>query len=197
MIFLFFSEAEEDKRNNSLSISGYLIYIPSLFENYIYHLLKKYLDNNVYEVFYQHKVECFKADTIFKRNIYLDFLIHNKRNDTYTVLDTKFKNMDYKSIDLDKDDLYQLSFYGNYLNSLYKDKIKQVVLLYPYNKNDEKNYESRILNKDNINSFKYIIETVSVLESENKRFSIKEKNLFNELKNIFRKFFIKILKNLK
>lgn len=177
-----FNEAEEDKRNNSLSISGYLVYIPSLFENYIYNLLKKYLDNDIYEVFYQHKVECFALDPIFKRNIYLDFLIHNKRNDTYTVLDTKFKKMNYKSIDFDKDDLYQLSFYGNYLNSLYKNKVKQVVLLYPYNKNDEKNYESRILNKDNINNFKYIIETISILENENKRFSIKEKEFIQRIK---------------
>ena len=173
---------EEDKRNNDLSISGFLLYLPSLFENYIYRLLKKYLDNDIYEVFYQKKVECFSLDSIFKRNIYMDFLIHNKKDDTYTVLDAKFKKMGYEYSDLDKEDLYQLSFYGNYLNSLYRDKVKQVVLLYPYSKNDEKNNETRILNKDNINNFKYIIETISILESENKRFSVKEKEFIERIK---------------
>ena len=165
-----------DNGNSKFDINNFLIYVPQLFEIYIYRIFERYLSNSIYEIEYQKDFKILEGST-FQGNVYLDFLIRNKEDNTYTIIDTKFKNMEELNYqNLDRPDLYQVTSYAYFLqNKGYK--IKNVVLLY---KSKKSHFEVLSSNDDGT---RFIISSISTeTTKEHPYFSYNEEASIDNLK---------------
>ncbi len=165
-----------DNGNSNFDINNFLIYVPQLFEIYIYRIFERYLSNSIYEIEYQKDFKILEGSK-FQGNVYLDFLIHNKEDNTYTIIDTKFKNMEELNYqNLDRTDLYQVTSYAYFLqNKGYK--IKNVILLYKA----KKSHFEVLSSKDD--GTRFIISSISTeTTKEHPYFSYNEEVLIDNLK---------------
>lgn len=117
-------------------ISGFLVDISELWEIYLYKLLKSRFGDSV--ISSQECIELYK-NTFFKRNSYPDIVIVT--NNKVIVIDAKFKKMDFRAQDVDREDFYQIHTYISYYKTKYKNKTCYGLLVYPTNSR----YENIIL----------------------------------------------------
>jgi len=105
-------------------ISGNLYNTSELFELYIEKILKTNLRGWSLEA--QKEISIYK-NYFFGRKMIPDFVLHNIDQNKYAILDAKFKTMNYKYFDVDREDIFQLHTYSYY----YHDKNVLSGLVYP------------------------------------------------------------------
>ena len=156
----------KNKSKKDHSIKGYLIDITSLFELYIYSLIKNYFKD--YKVSYQKEIKLYE-DTFFKRSNFIDILME-KGNDVI-VIDTKFKRMKFENSDLDRSDFHQIHSYSLYFKDLGRN-VKFATLLYPSITNHESKSISGYLSnsKDSIKFGVSYIKTEGDMLSNEREF---------------------------
>ncbi|MBD3906509.1 McrC family protein [Chryseobacterium muglaense] len=108
-------------------ISGNLYNTSELFELYIEKILKSSLKG--WNLDAQKEISIYK-NHFFGRKMIPDFILHNVNRDKYAILDAKFKTMDYRHFDVDREDIFQLHTYSYY----YHDKNVLSGLVYPLQK---------------------------------------------------------------
>lgn len=104
-----------------------------LFESYVAHKLKKYMDSNAYKVSAQDK-GFHLFDTPRRFALRPDIVVTNRLNKRKVVLDTKWKILSANSqanYGISQSDMYQMYAYDK------KYKSERVILIYPFNKSIE------------------------------------------------------------
>ena len=118
---------EDEEQNGTMAISGYLIDISELWEMYLANILSSNLEG--YRVLPQEKINIY-SNMFFSRNMYPDLVLEKDGN--ILVLDAKFKKMQFKNFDVDRNDLYQIHTYVGYYNTLTNNRVKLCSLIYPF-----------------------------------------------------------------
>lgn len=139
-------------------ISGFLVDVSSLWENYLVSLLRKNIHG--WMIYAQKELNLYEG-TFFARKNYPDIVM--ERENSIVILDAKFKHMSLRNEDVDRDDLFQIQSYAGY----YLEKGQNVALcglLYPLEKSLDVNYEnscSKLYGLENSNT-KFIIDGIYV-----------------------------------
>lgn len=166
---------EDEEQNGTMAISGYLIDISELWEMYLANILSSNLEG--YRVLPQEKINIY-SNMFFSRNMYPDLVLEKDGN--ILVLDAKFKKMQFKNFDVDRNDLYQIHTYVGYYNTLTNNRVKLCSLIYPF-----EGYEASInpsnsalygIEDSETNKTKFSIEYLKVCEDYNKQ--IEEERAF-------------------
>lgn len=115
------SFSSEDSKTKT---SGYLFDISKLFESYLEKLLSRHLTE--WNITSQESLTVY-TNQFFKRKMFPDLVLRHKKTDSIIVFDAKFKTMKLRSIDLDREDFYQIHSYIQY----YSPNVIMGGLLYP------------------------------------------------------------------
>lgn len=117
------------KVNKTLKTQGYLFDISQLFEVYLEKLLSRHFIN--WHVTGQEELTVY-PNQFFKRKMFPDLVLKHKETGKIIVFDAKFKTMNFKQKDLDRDDFYQIHSYIQY----YLPNVVLGGLIYPLSKDN-------------------------------------------------------------
>ncbi len=146
-----FSWAIIQRKNNSITqknsdkdTDALFLDIAEIWESYLLSILKKTYTTKGWKVFSK-KFYTYKSQN-FKRGLIPDIIL--EKDDNVVVWDAKYKNMEFRSIDYDRNDFFQIHTYGAYMKAQNKNVIG-LGLLYPFNKelnpeNERNNYSSTL-----------------------------------------------------
>lgn len=123
-----------DTLSGSENTAQFLIDSAALWEMYLYRLMKEKLSG--WKVEWQAEMEVYQG-TFFKGKYYPDFILTSDDGEDIYVLDAKFKTMNFKSMDLDRDDFHQLHDYSFYYHLKYGKRYKGTCIVYPSKKDPE------------------------------------------------------------
>ena len=144
------------KVNKTLKSQGYLFDISQLFEVYLEKLLSRHFIN--WHVTGQEELTVY-PNQFFKRKMFPDLVLKHKETGKIIVFDAKFKTMNFKQKDLDRDDFYQIHSYIQY----YLPNAVLGGLIYPLSK-DNNGYSSyaNSLFENKANDAGFIVDGVYV-----------------------------------
>lgn len=114
--------------NSNLSTKGYLFDIAELFEVYLEKLLERHFQD--WYVTGQEELNVY-VPMFYGRRMFPDIVMKHKYSGAIIVLDAKFKNMELKKKDVDRNDFYQIHSYIQY----YQPNVLFGGLIYPLGKN--------------------------------------------------------------
>lgn len=183
----------EDDNFSTNGVSGYLMDVTEIWENYLIKLLEHNLPDE-YSIVGQEELNLYKGQFYVRTN-YPDIVI-KKNGETVAVLDAKFKKMDFEGSDVDREDLFQINHYTFY----YYIKEKRILfssLVYPLCTEKSSDTESERNNKNeliplygiNDNSIpKFKIMTLKIPSADdtlnfNQQMSINEQDFIDEILN--------------
>ena len=126
-------EVFHEDKNSSPGFSGFLLDISQLWELYLENLLKKRFGDE-YIISAQQELELY-GDAFFQRTNRPDIVIETKDHVPVAVLDAKFKTMNFRYDDVDRNDMFQIHSYTGYYNELSKlsenPPLRFCALIYP------------------------------------------------------------------
>ena len=126
-------EVFHEDENSSPGFSGFLLDISQLWELYLENLLKKRFGDE-YIISAQQELELY-GDAFYKRTNRPDIVIETKDHVPVAVLDAKFKTMNFRYDDVDRNDMFQIHSYTGYYNELSKlsgnPPLRFCALIYP------------------------------------------------------------------
>ncbi|MBD0832518.1 5-methylcytosine restriction system specificity protein McrC [Aestuariibaculum sediminum] len=144
-IILLNKDLMPDSENSHLATTGYLFDIAELYELY----LEKLLSRNFQDWYVQGQEEIPIYQTQFyRRSMFPDLVMKHKMNGKVIVFDAKFKSMEMRNGDVDREDLHQIHSYSGY----YQNALLASGLIYPLSKKvykDNSYDESLYGNKSN------------------------------------------------
>ncbi len=122
-----------DKNDNQKELTGYLVNVADLWEDYLTNLLINHFPD--WEVYAQEKIILYD-DTFFARSNKPDILMFKMNGseiEKIVILDAKFKKMTFNpsGCDVDREDLFQIHSYTGYYNLKHPNKVVLSGLIYP------------------------------------------------------------------
>lgn len=114
--------------NDDTGFSGFLLDVSRLWEVYLEKLLKRRFGND-YDIVSQEELELYSG-RFYSRKNRPDLVIKSK-DVPIAVLDAKFKTMNYRDYDVDRNDMFQIHSYTGYYNENNSKPIKFCSLVYP------------------------------------------------------------------
>jgi len=154
-------DLSQTSSQTSLGISGYLIDISEVWEIYLENLLSLNLPG--WTVMGQERLPFYKTNFWF-RDFMPDLVLKKNEDDIYAVFDAKFKHMEGRNKDVDRNDLHQIHNYAGYYSR--RGTLKACGLLYPCFLSNERessiehDWHSGIYNQDS--QTKFIIDGVNI-----------------------------------
>ncbi|WP_028515178.1 5-methylcytosine restriction system specificity protein McrC [Ruminococcus flavefaciens] len=122
------SSTRIDNQSKGLNVSGYLIDMAEVWECYVRSLVQKQLKefgwNLIDSTFTVYE------NSFFQRKIIPDIVLF--KDGEYCVFDAKYKKMEYRNDDVDREDFFQIHTYISYMQQL--GNVKLAGLLYPIKK---------------------------------------------------------------
>ena len=105
---------------------GFLLDISELWEVYLAKLIENYFTN--YSVKSQSRLDLYSG-TFFARSYYPDIVMESDKG--IVVIDAKYKKMDFRNLDVDRNDLHQMHSYAGYFQIESHKPVKLCSLIYP------------------------------------------------------------------
>ncbi len=171
-IILLDKELMPDNESNQLSTSGFLFDIAELFELYLEKLLNRNFPDWV--VSSQEELSLYQQK-FYSRSMFPDLIMKHRESQRTVVFDAKFKMMEMKNKDVDRNDLHQIHSYSGY----YRDDLIASGLIYPLSQNiDIKNAHSDSIYGIKGNDINFIIDGIYVSENQSMNELINNENQF-------------------
>lgn len=157
---------------DELTTTGYLFDIAELYELYLEKLLSKNFPDWV--VSGQEELRLYQQQ-FFKRSMFPDLVMTHKLNGSVVVFDAKFKNMEMKNSDVDREDLHQIHSYSGY----YRDDLVTSGLIYPLSKEiDTVQAHSDSTYGNDKNEVNFMIDGICVSENQSMKELLKNEQDF-------------------
>lgn len=123
-----------DDDSGKSGVSGFLLDVSQLWEVYLEKLLRLRFENDGYVIKAQEELNRYE-DTFYERPNYPDLVIE-KDGATVAVIDAKFKTMDFRPKDVDRNDLFQIHSYAGFYSEKnrrdgHENELKFCSLVYP------------------------------------------------------------------
>ena len=120
----------DDDKNKG--VSGLLMDSSYLWETYLESLMIAYLPE--YDIKSQFDIDYYK-NTFYTKPNRLDFLLTERKTGRIFIIDAKCKHMEFRSKDVDNDDIHQVKCYSYYYLLKYGSRFRGTALVYPTRKN--------------------------------------------------------------
>jgi len=120
----------DDDKNKG--VSGLLMDSSYLWETYLESLMITYLPE--YDIKSQFDIDYYK-NTFYTKPNRLDFLLTERETGRIFIIDAKCKHMEFRSKDVDNDDIHQVKCYSYYYLLKYGSRFRGTALIYPTRKN--------------------------------------------------------------
>ena len=114
---------DDGERNHA---PGFLLDISELWEVYLAKLIENHFTN--YSVKSQSRLDLYTG-TFFARSFYPDIVMESEND--IVVIDAKYKRMDFRNHDVDRNDLHQIHSYAGYYQIEGHKPVKLCSLIYP------------------------------------------------------------------
>ena len=114
-----------DTQSKGLNVSGYLIDMAEVWECYVRSIVQKQLKEYGWNLI--DSTFTVYENSFFRRKIIPDIVLF--KDGEYCVFDAKYKTMQYRNYDVDREDFFQIHTYISYMQKLGKVRISG--LLYP------------------------------------------------------------------
>ena len=114
-----------DTKSKGLNVSGYLIDMAEVWECYVRSLVQKHLKEYGWNLI--DSTFTVYENSFFRRKIIPDIVLF--KDGEYCVFDAKYKMMEFRNYDVDREDFFQIHTYISYMQKI--GKVKMAGLLYP------------------------------------------------------------------
>ncbi len=112
--------------SNKKQANGFILDVSELWEIYLAKLLSIHFGNH--SVISQVSLDIY-PEMFFKRTMYPDIVLET--DDSVSVIDAKFKRMQFRNSDIDRNDLHQIHAYAGYFKTSSSQKLKLCSLIHP------------------------------------------------------------------